>query len=139
MDTNLEAELVRVHHSDTHRCSVFIHCLNCNHYPKWHSSTPSLLITHQRTFLDTLCQQKQNRGVKHWPRCFSCNWRIMKIPFVVPRPRIKPDCIILISTWDLVTLSRTISISFITWFCIFKPLILPLEIASPLPLSKLTI
>ena len=53
-----------------------------------HSSTPTLLIAHQRTFLGTRSKsfskstKAKYRGLC-LPICFSCNWRRMKIAPVV--------------------------------------------------------
>ena len=83
-----------------------------------HSWTPALLIAHRRTFLGTwskgFCKvtKAKYRG-SYLPRCFSCIWHRMKIASVV---------ILSISTWDLITESRTLSMIFISWSSNFKPL-----------------
>ena len=83
-----------------------------------------LLIAHKRAFLGTQSEAfSESTKVKYrgvcLPTCFSCNWCRMKIASLVPWPCIKTNYILSISTWDLITASRTLSMIFITWCMYF--------------------
>ena len=76
-----------------------------------HSSTPALLIAHQRTFLGARSKtffdksrQKQNTGFMFIEMFLLL--RLMKIASVVPWPGIKPNCILLISRKLLKTIEN---------------------------------
>ena len=82
-----------------------------------HSPTTTLLIVYQKILLDTRLKAfSKSTKAKYMGfccrRCFSCNYNRMEIASVVLLPHIKPNCMLSISTWDLITESRTLSIIF---------------------------
>src|SRR5664279_2918855 len=109
-----------------------------------HSSTPNFLSAHQTTSRGTLSKAFSRSTKAIHISCFlvknlSCICLTMKMASVVPRPGLKPNCILSICTLFLTLFSITRSRTFITWSNNLMPRYDPHSKALPLPLYMLTI
>src|SRR5664279_3844710 len=109
-----------------------------------HSSTPNFLSAHQTTSRGTLSKAFSRSTKAIHISCFlvknlSCICLTMKMASVVPRPGLKPNCILSICTLSLTLFSITRSRTCITWSNNLMPRYDPHSKALPLPLYTLTI